>query len=268
QSTMFAMFAILSAFLMIASVQADYTEGSVCVQNNTDAAAASHARLDPTGCPKLFADTTITENSVVTFWSGLVNRTAGSDWSWDYWKEDFERHDFAAVVQLTLFVDSKMVPAESVPVDQQCMTDPIFGASGLSNCKASSRITQRAYDARSGFQPFLDAYPNATSVPWAGAVFLSAENANVAVPEGYLKVVSPRPPPWNVTYVANHLDYVTIGRFAVVAGQSNAPPGLVNLVSLLDTVKAKAPTASSSAGSPRAFALTLAVALAALSLII
>ncbi|KAJ3160220.1 hypothetical protein HDU86_001056 [Geranomyces michiganensis] len=283
------LFAVLSALLFFGSAHSatvdthrDDWDGWFCVQNNTES-APHRPRLEPVGCQRSNynecsdyskCSDTITENSVVTYWSGLIDRTSDSSpYSWNSWKAKFAKDVQASKTQLTLYVDNRYCSASPAPASGATVNESY----GVADCTAPLRATQLAYDTVSGFQPFLDANPHATSVPYAGVVFLSANNAGVVVPEGYLKVVSPHTPPYNVSGLADSLAHMQgLVHLVVVAGESDAPPTLVNITPLTHTVKATtsvAPKASSSSAAdvvlPGGFAPpALAVALAALSFVI
>ncbi|KAI8587252.1 hypothetical protein BDZ88DRAFT_426269 [Geranomyces variabilis] len=154
----------------------------------------------------------IPENSIVTFWSMTQNRTGGvDDWPTllDQWARAQSSKDLAG---LSIYVDAWNTSAtagggnpDNGKIGVPCTTADYFGLYTMQYCAATSVVVSPAYDGPAAYKQYLIDNPSATSVPIGGAVFLSMERAQdkaLAIPAGYVKVVSPHPPPYKALFWA------------------------------------------------------------------
>ncbi|KAJ3164267.1 hypothetical protein HDU88_005579 [Geranomyces variabilis] len=134
------------------------------------------------------------------------NRTGGVD-DWPTVLDEWARGK--GLAGLSIYVDAWNTSATAGggngEIGVPCTRADNDGLYTMQYCAATSVVVAPTYDGPAAYKQYLNDNPSATSVPFGGAVFLSMERAQekaLAIPAGYVKIVSPRPPPYKALFWA------------------------------------------------------------------
>ncbi|KAJ3022495.1 hypothetical protein HKX48_006037 [Thoreauomyces humboldtii] len=204
---------MLTKALFLASAVTTALATKVCIQTADGANKNVPANCLVSGSASSYV---ISEDSIITFWTDEVK-----DWSTflSGWKTRLDGHSTGVYLSAnTGSRNTTTTPNPAPNIAAQMLNDPksvVFSTCWLHapnfvwlpDCVAMARVDSAPYDGPSAYQTYLGMHPNATSIPFAGAMIVNYDdesNANFGLtPPGYIRIGVPYAPettPYNIAF--------------------------------------------------------------------